>query len=98
MIKGDVIYAFVAIGLIALYCSVFLGSCSPIHCRLSLALVGIFCVILSCTTGEALSYVLGWKVSDFNSVLPVLMLGIGVDDMFVICNAIDQTSFKLPYE
>ena len=29
-------------------------------------------------------------------MIPVLMLGIGVDDMFVVCNALDQQSFDLP--
>ena len=47
MIKGDIIYAMVAFLLIVTYCSLFLGSCSPIQCRLVLALVGVFCVLLS---------------------------------------------------
>ena len=47
MIKGDIIYAIVAFLLIVIYCSLFLGSCSPIQCRLILALVGVFCVLLS---------------------------------------------------
>ena len=33
-----------------------------------------------------------------SGVIPILILGIGVDDMFVICNAIDQQPFNLPAE
>ena len=82
-------YAIIAVCLIMTYCILFLGSCSPTHCRLILAIVGIFCVVLACTCGEAICYVTGWLNSDFFAVLPILMLGIGVDDMFVVCNAID---------
>ena len=28
-----------------------------------------------------------------HNLMPFLLIGIGVDDMFVICNALDQTSF-----
>ena len=95
LMKGDVKFAIIACLLIFVYCCIFLGSCSPVHCRLSLAIVGVLCVFLACSCGEAICYMTGWKYSDFWAVLPILMLGIGVDDMFVICNAIDQTSFDL---
>lgn len=98
MIRGDIIYAMVAFLLIVTYCSLFLGSCSPIQCRLILALAGVFCVLLSATCGEAICYMTDWKGTEFTQVLPILMLGIGVDDMFVVCNAIDQTSFDLSAE
>lgn len=85
-----------AVLLIVLYCSVFLGSCSPIHCRLVTALAGVMCVLLACASGFGICYIYGWKGTELISVVPVLMLGIGVDDMFVICNAIDQISIDLP--
>ena len=37
-------------------------------------------------------------MSEAHEAMPVLMLGIGVDDMFVICNALDQISMKLKKE
>ena len=37
---------------------------------------------------------MGHERKDAHEVLPVVMLAIGVDDMFVICNALDQSSLK----
>lgn len=86
---GDIIYGAIAVAFIVFYCSAFLGSCSPIHCRLIVALTGVLCVLLACASGFGICYIYGWKGTELISVLPVLILGIGVDDMFVICNAID---------
>ena len=92
LVISDVKFAFFAVSLIIVYSAIFLGSCSPIHCRLSLALGGVSCILISIIVGEAVCYMSGWKASVFTSVLPILMCGIGVDDMFVICNALDQQS------
>ena len=43
-------------------------------------------------------YLLELKKSEVHDTMPILMLGIGVDDMFVICNALDQTSLKYSAE
>ena len=85
-----------AVAMIVIYCSMFLGSCSPIHCRVLVALTGVMCVLIACASGYGICYLYNWKSSELIQVLPVLMLGIGVDDMFVICNAIDQTPMHLP--
>ena len=77
---------------------VVLGSCSPIHCRASATLVGVISVMLSVFAGQGMCYLIGFKFSEVHETLPILMLGIGVDDMFVICNALDQTSLKLTPE
>lgn len=75
--------------LIFVYCSIFLGTCSPTHCRVLVALAGVGCVLLSVGAGFGICYLSDWKSTEMSNVIPVLMLGIGVDDMFVICNAID---------
>lgn len=41
-------------------------------------------------------FLLGGEVSGVHNLLPFLLIGIGVDDMFVIANAIDQVPFSLP--
>ena len=38
-----------------------------------------------------MAFAAGFKFSDMHGVLPFLILGLGVDDMFVIVNSIDQT-------
>ena len=96
--KSDIktaIYSFFAI---VIYCALMLGSCSPIHCRLSATLLGLLCVMLSVQGGAGICYVLDFGAAEVHDTLPILMLGIGVDDMFVICNALDQTSLRLSPE
>ena len=89
LLRGDIKYAIISQGLIAVYCMIFLGTCSPIHCKFVVALVGVFCILISCIAGFGVCFIYDWKYSEISNVLPVLMIGIGVDDMFVICNAID---------
>ena len=43
-----------------------------------------------------MGYWLGYYDSDIADTIPFLMLGIGIDDMFVICNALDQTPLEWP--
>ena len=82
-------YAILAIIFIVVYCFLLLGACSPIHCKVSLAVVGFVCIALSILAGADLAISRGYLESDVHQTMPVLMLGIGVDDMFVMCNAID---------
>ena len=88
-IIGDAILMMTAIILVGTYSFIFLGGCSPIHLRVSVALVGLMCVALSFTAGVSASFYFEQKITDIHSILPFLLVGIGVDDMFVVCNAID---------
>lgn len=40
-------------------------------------------------------FLLGGEVSGIQNLLPFLLIGIGVDDMFVIANAVDQVPFSV---
>ena len=77
-----------------LYVIMFLGSFSPIHCRVIVAIGGILSIILSSFAGFGILYYCGAKTSGFHSWLPFLLMAIGVDHIFVICNAVDQTDLK----
>ena len=79
-----------------IYLVIFLGSCSPIHCRLLVMVSGILCIILSTFAGNYIGFKLGYLMNDTHYAMPFLTLGIGVDDIFVICNAFDQTPLDLP--
>ena len=48
--------------------------------------------------GFSLAYALGFEKSGVHNIIPFLLIGIGVDDMFVICNSIDQTPLHLTPE
>ena len=78
-----------ALLLIYTYSFFVLGSCSPTHLRVVSAIVGISCVGISIIAGYGISFALGYKFSRMHGVLPFLILGLGVDDMFVIVNTID---------
>ena len=58
--------------------------------------MGFVCIALSVLAGADLAVSRGYMESDVHQTMPVLMLGIGVDDMFVMCNAMDQSSLKQP--
>ena len=73
-----------------------LGTFSGIHCRLVVSLMGLFCVGLSYAAGSGLCFYLGGETAGVHNLLPFLLIGIGVDDMFVICNAVDQTDLQAP--
>ena len=88
-IDEDTSLAIYAVGLITAYLIIFLGSCSPTHCRISLAIVGVICILLSVGAGFGIGIKLDYLRTEAHEALPILMLGIGVDDMFIICNALD---------
>ena len=78
-----------ALLMIYIYCYFVLGNCSPIHMRVVSAIMGLTCVGLSIAAGYGIAFKLGYKFSELHGVLPFLILGLGVDDMFVIVNTID---------
>lgn len=82
----------------AAYCILFMGSFSPIHCRAAAAGICLLCVVLSYTATTGLMFILGARVAGIHNLLPFLLIGIGVDDSFVITAAIDQTDTKLTAE
>ena len=86
---GDFGLVASAIVLIFVYANIVLGSCSPIYLRSLSAIIGLSCVILSVISGYAIASAFGWKASVAHNILPFMLLGIGVDDMFVIVSCID---------
>ena len=84
--KNLAVYAFL---MIVVYLVLVLGSFSPIHCKFSVAIVGIICIALSVGSGFGLGIATGYVQTEAHEALPILMLGIGVDDMFIVCNALD---------
>ena len=77
--------------MIFVYTNIVLGSCSPIYFRSVSAMVGLGCVLFAISSGYGLAFALGWRASLAHNILPFMLLGIGVDDMFVIVNCIDLT-------
>ena len=51
----------------------------------------MLCVGLGATSGYAVAFFFDMQTSDFHNILPFMVIGIGVDDMFVIVSCVDQT-------
>ena len=90
-IDNDIIYGVFAGMLVLSYSFVVIGGMSPVHFRSATAMVGMTCILLSITSGYGIALALGWKTTKFHAIIPFMIMGIGVDDMFVIVNTIDQT-------
>ena len=98
----DITYDFNLVGaaifLVVVYTFFFLGAFSPIHCRTGVACVGIFSILLAYGAGFGFMYLVGGMSTGVHQLMPFLLVGIGVDDMFVLCNAVDQTDIKAKTE
>jgi len=96
-ITGDVILINISFMVMFFYLSFGLGKpCNRVNSRYWLALAGLLCVGLAIGASYGLSSGLGFYYTPLHSVLPFVLLGLGVDDSFVIANAFDQVPKDLP--
>ena len=86
---GDLLYLSLSGILVSCYAIIFLGGCSPIHFRSCLAVGGLFTIMVSYIAGNGIAGTLGNHTAGVHSLLSFLLIGIGADDMFVVCNALD---------
>ena len=75
--------------MVGTYTFIFLGSFSPIHCRSLAAFFALLSVGLAYTASNGLAIYWGGYTAGINQLLPFLLIGIGVDDAFVIASAVD---------
>ena len=78
--------------LIFIYVLVNLGKLNSIEQRAWLSVAGIATVLMGLATSFGLAMLMGVFYSSMNRLLLFLMLGIGIDDMFVIIGAFDNLS------
>ena len=53
-------------------------------------LTGLFSVLMALVTSYGICSILGFFISPLHNFIPFLLLGLGVDDMFVIVQAFKQ--------
>ena len=97
-LNSDLILIQSSVNLVAGYTILFLGSCSPLHFRSCVAFFGLITILVSFICGNALAGLSGYETAGVHNLLSFLLIGIGADDMFVICNALDQTDFTQTIE
>ena len=58
--------------------------------------VGLFVVAMGIVCGFGLVVICGTKFTSTVGILPFLILGVAIDDMFIILDEVDRTNFNLP--
>lgn len=97
VISGDVGLINGAFMIMIVYLLLNLGGlCHKVNSRALLAFATIISIVLAGAAGYGLSMWLQFDYTPVHSVLPFVILGIGVDDSFVIVNAFDSTDKTLP--
>ncbi|XP_066282137.1 patched domain-containing protein 3-like [Branchiostoma lanceolatum] len=81
---GDVPLLMAGCCIILVYVICQLGQFNRLQHKVYLTLVGVLCIGLAIAGGIGLCLLLGLTYNYIHSMLPFLILGIGVDDMFVI--------------
>ena len=76
------------------YLLLFLGSCNSVHCRSTVAFGGAASTALSCGAGFGLLHFFDYNRSMIQIWLPLVMMFIGVQHIFEICQEVDRTSFQ----
>eukprot|EP00984_Skeletonema_dohrnii_P005204 scaffold1824_cov104-Skeletonema_dohrnii-CCMP3373.AAC.4 len=91
-ITGDLVFVQVSYVIAFFFVGATLGS--KLSCgkgsRWAMSLAAIFLVALSTVAGFGVASLFGLLYGPVHSVLPFVLLGIGVDDCFVIANAFDR--------
>jgi len=96
-IQGDVGLINAAFFIMIIYVTLNLGGlCHKIKMRALLALGCILSIVLAGAAGYGVAMYLQFDYTPVMSVLPFVLLGIGVDDSFVIMNAFDRVDASKP--
>lgn len=95
-IQADLIMVNVSMLMLILYCSIMIGQCRRGKTRVALSVLGVLTVGLAIGGSMGICSAMNLFYSPLASVLPFLLLGLGVDDMFVIAISYDLTDSSLP--
>ena len=79
----------IGVTLLILYGTFILGKLHPIHSRAVLAVLGLGSVMIAYVEALGLSMYFGLNKAGSHAAIPFLLLGIGLDDMFVLVAALD---------
>ncbi|XP_062601195.1 patched domain-containing protein 3-like, partial [Saccostrea cucullata] len=91
-IRKDVSLLSAGYFLVIIYLFIVFGRLNCVEQRVGLSLAGIIVIGMTIGFSFGLSSAAGWKYGPLHSILPFLLLGIGVDDMFVIVGSYQSLS------
>lgn len=97
-IYGDLFLIQISVLLVAGYTMINLGGLSPEHSRVLVAVCGLITIASSFIAGNGIAGTIGYNTTGVHNLLNFLLIGIGADDFFVVCNALDQTNLNDPIE
>ncbi|XP_071449211.1 patched domain-containing protein 3-like [Hetaerina americana] len=92
VLETNMTVLFAGFSLIICYVIFMLGRCNMIGQRVYLSLFGVSVVGQSIFASYGLCFYMNFFYGPIHPILPFLLLGIGVDDMFVIVQALDNLS------
>ena len=95
-LSGDIVWISLGFVFMLLFTNFTIGKRNIVELRTSLSTAGIFGILQSIVITIGMCSFFGVFYSPVNSILPVLMIGLGVDDMFVIMEAWKHTEKVTP--
>ena len=93
-IMGDMKGLVIGYILLLFYVQIMLGRFNCVEQRAALTIAGIFGVIMGAIMSYGICSAIGLFFGPIHNVLPFLLLGIGIDDMFVIVQCWDVLESK----
>ena len=93
-IFGDIPFLAIGFAIVLIYIIVMLGKFSWVENRFYLSGVGIISVIMGIIVAYGFSSAVGLFFGPMHNILPFLLLGIGIDDMFVIVQSWETLTEK----
>ena len=93
-IFGDISFLAIGFAIVLIYIIVMLGKFSWVENRFYLSGVGIICVVMGVLVAYGFCSAVGLFFGPMHNILPLLLLGIGIDDMFVIVQSWETLTEK----
>ncbi|XP_067935970.1 patched domain-containing protein 3-like [Watersipora subatra] len=90
--EADIGLIAAGIGIIVCYVAIIMGKFNEVEHKVYLTFVGVFGIGLAILVSYGLASALGQFYGPIHPILPFLLLGLGVDDMFVIIEAWNNLS------
>lgn len=82
--------------MITFACTMMANFRNPIRGHALLGIAGIFAVVLGTGAGFGVVMLAGTPFISMVGVLPFLIVGIGIDDMFILVDALDRQDLRMP--